>query len=190
MPLDDLCIVCIFFALQYGLILRSGIVDAYQFKMSNRQIRQYVKTHSLWFRILLPYSQMKDCGAPRQMQLFHTLRIINWAAITIMLILAYILPPTHTITLIGYFFIGGYFALLYIPFLCYSVHLSNWPKGPTSTNQNDHEKSTLPGAFVIQLAIPHKTKRGAAQIRSAFVLVPQASRTRTRSHSRFCRGAE
>ena len=64
MPLDNLCIVCIFFAVQYGLILRSGIVDAYQFKMTNRQIRQYVKTHSLWFRILLPYSHMKYCGAP------------------------------------------------------------------------------------------------------------------------------
>ena len=103
MPLDNLCIVCIFFALQYGLILRSGIVDAYQFKMTNRQIRQYVKTHSLWFRILLPYSQMKDCGAPQHMRLFHTLRIINWAAIIAMLVLAYIFPPTHTITLISYF---------------------------------------------------------------------------------------
>lgn len=123
-----------FFALQYGLILRSGIADAYRFKMTNRQIRQYAKTHSLWFRILLPYRQMKDCGAPRHMRLFQTLRMINWAAIIIMLILAYILPPTHTITLIGYFFIGGYFVLLYIPLLCYSIYLSNWPKGPKGWN--------------------------------------------------------
>ncbi len=134
MPLDNSCIVCIFFALQYGLILRSGIVDAYQFKMTNREVRQYVKTHSLWFRILLPYSQMKDCGVPRHMRLFHTLRIINWAAITIMLILAYILPSTHSITFIGYFLIGVYLVLLYIPFLCYSVYLSNWPKGPKGWN--------------------------------------------------------
>ena len=134
MPLDNLCIVCIFFALQYGLILRSGIVDAYQFKMTNRQIRQYVKTHSLWFRILLPYSQMKDCGAPQHMRLFHTLRIINWAAIIAMLVLAYIFPPTHSITLISYFCIGGYFVLLYIPLLCYSIYMSNWPKGPKGWN--------------------------------------------------------
>lgn len=134
MPLENLCIVCIFFALQYGLILRSGIVDAYQFKMTNRQIRQYVKTHSLWFRILLPYSQMKDCGAPQHMRLFHTLRIINWAAIIAMLVLAYIFPPTHSITLISYFCIGAYFVLLYIPLLCYSIYLSNWPKGPKGWN--------------------------------------------------------
>lgn len=134
MPLDNLCIVCIFFALQYGLILRSGIVDAYQFKMTNRQIRQYVKTRSLWFRILLPYSQMKDCGAPQHMRLFHTLRIINWAAIIAMLVLAYIFPPTHSITLFAYFFIGAYFVLLYIPLLCYSIYLSNWPKGPKGWN--------------------------------------------------------
>lgn len=64
MPLDKLCIVFIFFALQYGGILRSGIEDAYQFKMSHREIRQYDKTRSLWYRILLPYSHMKYCGAP------------------------------------------------------------------------------------------------------------------------------
>lgn len=43
MPLDKLCIVFIFFALQCGGILRSGIEDAYQFKMSHREIRQYDK---------------------------------------------------------------------------------------------------------------------------------------------------
>lgn len=59
MPLDKLCIVFIFFALQCGGILRSGIEDAYQFKMSHREIRQYDKTRSLWYRILLPYSHMK-----------------------------------------------------------------------------------------------------------------------------------
>lgn len=64
MPLDKLCIVFIFFALQCGGILRSGIEDAYQFKMSHREIRQYDKTRSLWYRILLPYSHMKYCGAP------------------------------------------------------------------------------------------------------------------------------
>lgn len=140
MPLDNLCIVCIFFALQYGLILRSGIVDAYQFKMTNRQIRQYVKTHSLWFRILLPYSHMKYCGAPRHMRLFQTLRALNWAAIIAMLVLAYIFPPTQTITLISYFCIGGYFVLLYIPLLCYSIYLSNWPKGPKGWNFNKSKR--------------------------------------------------
>ena len=64
MPLDKLSIVFIFFALQCGGILRSGIEDAYQFKMSHREIRQYDKTRSLWYRILLPYSHMKYCGAP------------------------------------------------------------------------------------------------------------------------------
>ena len=140
MPLDNLCIVCIFFAVQYGLILRSGIVDAYQFKMTNRQIRQYVKTHSLWFRILLPYCHMKYCGASRHMRLFQTLRALNWAAIIAMLVLAYIFPPTHTITLISYFFIGGYFVLLYIPLLCYSIYLSNWPKGPKGWNFNKSKR--------------------------------------------------
>ena len=140
MPLDKLCIVFIFFALQCGGLLRSGIVDAYQFRMTNRQIRQYAKMHSQWFRILLPYRQTKDCGAPRHMRLFQTLRMVNWTAIIIMLILAYILPPTHTITLIGYFFIGGYFVLLYIPFLCYLVYLSNWPKGPKGWNFNKSKR--------------------------------------------------
>lgn len=130
MPLDKLCIVFIFFALQCGGILRSGIEDAYQFKMSHREIRQYDKTRSLWYRILLPYSHMKYCGAPRHMRLFQTLRALNLAAIIAMLVLAYIFPPTHSITLFAYFFIGAYFVLLYIPLLCYSIYMSNWPKGP------------------------------------------------------------
>lgn len=134
MPLDKLCIVFIFFALQCGGILRSGIEDAYQFKMTNRQIRQYDKTRSLWFRILLPYSHMKYCGAPRHMRLFQALRALNWAAIIAMLVLAYIFPPTHSITLFAYFFIGAYFVLLYIPLLCYSIYMSNWPKGPKGWN--------------------------------------------------------
>lgn len=86
MPLDKLCIVFIFFALQYGGILRSGIEDAYQFKMSHREIRQYDKTRSLWYRILLPYSHMKYCGAPRHMRLFQALRALNLAAIIAMLV--------------------------------------------------------------------------------------------------------
>lgn len=95
MPLDKLCIVFIFFALQCGGILRSGIEDAYQFKMSHREIRQYDKTRSLWYRILLPYSHMKYCGAPRHMRLFQALRALNLAAIIAMLVLAYIFPPTY-----------------------------------------------------------------------------------------------
>lgn len=134
MPLDKLCIVFIFFALQCGGILRSGIEDAYQFKMSHREIRQYDKTRSLWYRILLPYSHMKYCGAPRHMRLFQTLRALNLAAIIAMLVLAYIFPPTHSITLFAYFFIGAYFVLLYIPLLCYSIYMSNWPKGPKGWN--------------------------------------------------------
>ena len=95
MPLDKLCIVFIFFALQCGGILRSGIEDAYQFKMSHREIRQYDKTRSLWYRILLPYSHMKYCGAPRHMRLFQALRALNLAAIIAMLVLAYILSLIH-----------------------------------------------------------------------------------------------
>lgn len=93
MPLDKLCIVFIFFALQCGGILRSGSEDAYQFKMSHREIRQYDKTRSLWYRILLPYSHMKYCGAPRHMRLFQALRALNLAAIIAMLVLFFFPNP-------------------------------------------------------------------------------------------------
>ena len=158
MPLDKLCIVFIFFALQYGGILRSGIEDAYQFKMSHREIRQYDKTRSLWYRILLPYSHMKYCGAPRHMRLFQALRALNWAAIIAMLVLAYIFPPAHSITLFAYFFIGAYFVLLYIPLLCYSIYMSNWPKGPKgwnlemSRNVQSGNTQNLKSPFVNQAA--------------------------------------
>lgn len=77
---------------------------------------------------------MKYCGAPRHMRLFQTLRALNLAAIIAMLVLAYIFPPAHSITLFAYFFIGAYFVLLYIPLLCYSIYMSNWPKGPKGWN--------------------------------------------------------
>ena len=68
------------------------------------------------------------------MRLFQALRALNLAAIIAMLVLAYIFPPTHSITLFAYFFIGAYFVLLYIPLLCYSIYMSNWPKGPKGWN--------------------------------------------------------
>lgn len=120
MPLDKLCIVFIFFALQCGGILRSGIEDAYQFKMSHREIRQYDKTRSLWYRILLPYSHMKYCGAPRHMRLFQALRALNLTAIIAMLVLAYIFPqlilslfsPIFSLAPILFYYISHYCVIL------------------------------------------------------------------------------
>ena len=41
-------------------LLRSGIVDAYKFKKTNREKKNYETTHSLSFRIFLPYREMKN----------------------------------------------------------------------------------------------------------------------------------
>lgn len=158
MPLDKLCIVFIFFALQYGGILRSGIEDAYQFKMSHREIRQYDKTRSLWYRILLPYSHMKYCGAPRHMRLFQALRVLNLAAIIAMLVLAYIFPPTHSITLFAYFFIGCLFCSTIYPIIVLFYLHEQLAKRPERLELQQVKtaikspltaiKSTLAGAFV------------------------------------------
>lgn len=157
MPLDKLCIVFIFFALQCGGILRSGIEDAYQFKMSHREIRQYDKTRSLWYRILLPYSHMKYCGAPRHMRLFQTLRALNLAAIIAMLVLAYIFPPTHSITLSPIFHWRLFCSTIYPIIVLFYLH-EQLAKRPERLELQQVKtaikstltaiKSTLAGAFV------------------------------------------
>ena len=67
--------------------LRMMIKDAYRYKKTNQQVREFEN----WYfsgekkrSILLPYRELaKNCSAPRHMKFFQMMRRINWCVIIV-----------------------------------------------------------------------------------------------------------
>ena len=117
-------------------MLRSGIVDAYQFKRTNREKKNYNTTHSLRFRILLPYREMKNCSAPRHMRFFQIMRRVNIAVIAFAGMTCIFSEHSYTLRVIGYVIMGSYCLLYLLPLDVYAGYLKGDPKNLKGWNFN------------------------------------------------------
>ena len=117
-------------------LLRSGIVDAYKFKKTNREKKNYETTPSLRFRIFLPYREMKNCGAPRHMRFFQIMRRVNIAIIAFEGMTCIFSEHSYTLRVSGYVIMGSYCLIYLIPLYIYAGFLGGDPKNLKSWNFN------------------------------------------------------
>lgn len=116
-----------FLILSSNLLLRSGIVDAYTYKMTNRQQHEFLnyclKRKNWWFRILLPWRRMKDCHAPWHMQLFQIMRRVNFLVVALVGVLYLLSEGKYSLTLTCYGIMAVYMLFYYVPIFLYSGYL-------------------------------------------------------------------
>ena len=132
--LREYYVLFVVLVLSNSWILRSGIVDAYQYKMTNRERRNYGKGHSFWFHILLPWREMKDCHAPWHMQLFQLMRRVNIAMLIVVGLIYRFGAESFSMVLTCYGIMVGYGVLYLLPFCLYGFYLSNAPGNPKGWN--------------------------------------------------------
>ena len=121
-----------FFILSSNLMLRAGIMDAYTYKMTNRQQREFenycLKRENWWFRILLPWRRMKDCHAPWHMQLFQIMRRVNFLVVALVGVLYLISDGKYSLALTCYGMMTMYMLLYYVPLIVYTCYLAGFGK--------------------------------------------------------------
>ena len=122
-----------FLILSSNLLLRSGLVDAYTYKMTNRQQHEFLnyclKRKNWWFRILLPWRRMKDCHAPWHMQLFQIMRRVNFLVVALVGVLYLLSEGKYSLTLTCYGIMAMYMLMYYVPFIVYVCYLTRPNKG-------------------------------------------------------------